>query len=72
MLQQARNLLMEVEGRDQRMRFLIHDRDAKFPRVFDALLAVVPEHVGPSGPPWRLRAAKHSQPQGGDPDEASR
>ena len=39
MLQQARNLLMELDDRDQRVRFLIHDRDTKFPRAFDALLA---------------------------------
>jgi putative transposase len=39
MLQQARNLLMELDGRDRRVRFLIHDRDTKFPHAFDALLA---------------------------------
>ncbi len=39
MLQQARNLLMELDDSDRRVRFLIHDRDAKFPRAFDALLA---------------------------------
>ena len=39
MLQQARNLLMTLDERDRRVRFLIHDRDAKFPRAFDALLA---------------------------------
>jgi transposase InsO family protein len=39
MLQQARNLLMELDDRGQRVRFLIHDRDTKFPRAFDALLA---------------------------------
>jgi putative transposase len=39
MQQQARNLLMELDGRERRVRFLLHDRDTKFPRAFDALLA---------------------------------
>jgi putative transposase len=39
MLQQARNLLMELDDRDRQVRFLVHDRDAKFPAAFDALLA---------------------------------
>ncbi len=34
-------------------------------------LDVVPKHVGSSGPPWRLRAAKRLSPRE-DPDEASR
>ena len=37
MLQQARNLLMHVADHDRLVQFLIHDRDAKFPRAFDAL-----------------------------------
>jgi hypothetical protein len=39
MLQQARNLLMAVDDLNRPVRFLIHDRDAKFPRAVDALLA---------------------------------
>jgi len=37
MLQQARHLLMNLDERDQRLRFLIHDRDAKFSHAFDAI-----------------------------------
>jgi putative transposase len=32
MLQQARNLLMCLDDRDRQVWFLLHDRDAKFPR----------------------------------------
>jgi transposase InsO family protein len=38
-LQQVRNLLMQLVDRDRQVRFLIHDRDTKFPRAFDVLLA---------------------------------
>jgi putative transposase len=37
MSQQARNLLMDVDDRSQRPRFLIHDRDTKFSRAFDSI-----------------------------------
>ena len=30
---------MELDDRGRKVRFLIHDRDRKFPRAFDALLA---------------------------------
>jgi putative transposase len=37
MSQQARNLLMDLDDRCQRPRFLIHDRDTKFSRAFDSI-----------------------------------
>src|SRR5438094_3520745 len=37
MLQQVRNLLMNLDDCGQRPRLLIHDRDSKFSRAFDAV-----------------------------------
>ena len=37
MSQQARNLLMDLDDRSERPRFLIHDRDTKFSGAFDGI-----------------------------------
>jgi putative transposase len=37
MMQQARNLLMALDDRGRRPRFLIHDRDRKYSRALDAI-----------------------------------
>lgn len=38
MAQQARNLLIDLDDRGKRVRFLIHDRDTKFSRAFDGIV----------------------------------
>jgi putative transposase len=37
MLRQTRNLLMDLDDRRRQPRLLIHDRDSKFSRAFDAV-----------------------------------
>jgi len=39
MIQQARNLRMDIDERGQQPKFLIHDRDTKFTHAFDAFFA---------------------------------
>jgi putative transposase len=39
MLQQARNLLMDIDDRGRQVRFLLHDGDSKLAAAFDAVFA---------------------------------
>ncbi len=45
MLQQARNLGMDLDGGVQQPRFLMHDRKAKFNHAFDAFFGGEVVHV---------------------------
>jgi putative transposase len=47
--QAAKNLVMDLEDADCRARFLIRDRDGKFPALFDAIVADAGIHVVLSG-----------------------
>ena len=43
--QQARNVLMTLEGRADSFKFLIHDRDTKFTAAFDAVFTAVSTRI---------------------------
>lgn len=48
-VQAARNLVMDLENANSRARFLIRDRDGKFPGLFDTILKDAGITVVPSG-----------------------
>jgi hypothetical protein len=55
MTQQARNLLIDLDDRGQRPRFLIHDRDTKFSRAVDSIFSSEGVEIGPNTDPGAER-----------------
>jgi hypothetical protein len=58
--QQARNLLMGLDERTDRFKFLIRDRDAKFTAAFDAVFTVAGISVVLT-PPRSPRASAYAE-----------
>ena len=54
MAQEARNLLMDLDGEVDQFRFLIRDRDTKFTTIFDAVFAAAGAEILKISPrvPW--------------------